>query len=122
MPEFLALKKQVYPTFYKSLLTAAQALDAYATPAEVKQHIALITAVIDGSVLQGTGSSKTFVRAVTSTVITKASGHTPQTERPARGGSSPEGLMTARLLRALTPAGRFRCAPASRFAPQTGRT
>lgn len=73
-PEFSALKKQIYATFYQSLEAVTRALDGKATPAEVKQRVRLITALIDGSVLQMVERPKTLIEAVTSAVIDIAGG------------------------------------------------
>ncbi len=73
-PEFVDLKRQIYATFYKSLESVIRSLDTKAAPAEVRLRVALITAVIDGSVHQITGGSKTFVNGVAATVVEIACG------------------------------------------------
>lgn len=73
-PEFAVLKKQIYATFYQSLESVIRSIDATAAPVDVRQRIALITAIMDGSVQQVTSGSRTFVDAVTTSVIEIASG------------------------------------------------
>lgn len=73
-PEFKALKTQIYARFYESLSAVTRLLDPTVTPAQMRQRVALITAVMDGSVLQETGGARAFVDAVTATVLAIALG------------------------------------------------
>ena len=73
-PEFLELKKRIYRAFYESLESLIRSLDTEVTPVELRQRVALITAMMDGSVVQSTGGSRTFVDAVVTTVTGVAHG------------------------------------------------
>ena len=73
-PEFLELKKRIYRAFYESLESLIRSLDTEVTPVELRQRVALITAIMDGSVAQSTGGSRTFVDAVVATVTGVAHG------------------------------------------------
>ena len=73
-PEFRELKKAIYGRFYESLAVVTRSIDPTVTPAKMAQRVALMTAVMDGSVLQETGGSRGFVEAVSSTVLAIALG------------------------------------------------
>jgi AcrR family transcriptional regulator len=73
-PEFVDLKERIYAAFYQALDTVTRSLDKKATPKEVKLRVRLITAIMDGSVLQVADSSRIFVEAVASTVLGIARG------------------------------------------------
>ncbi len=73
-PPFVELKLEIYATFYQLLGSLVQSLSTNASPAEIRQRVSLITAIIDGSVLQATGGPSSFVDAMIGTVIDTARG------------------------------------------------
>jgi hypothetical protein len=73
-PPFVELKLEIYATFYQLLGSLVQSLSTNASSAEIRQRVSLITAIIDGSVLQATGGPSSFVDAMIGTVIDTARG------------------------------------------------